>query len=192
MRPLAEWEQANPGTVHDPEWFRSDVLPRLERVKLSEIVEAAGLLEGVRVGHQAREVDAAHVSTWAALTQFTEVVNDSHDECHTWAVRAEPRGARSSTFTAGLLLLIERSGGSPPRMHRVCDGAVEGKPDQGSSTSVRRGRGRTRTQPTCVSLIDVPHSRRGQGRDGPVLAEALEGRRLSCRAARQLAATLPT
>jgi len=59
MRPLAEWEQANPGTVHDPEWFRRDVLPRLERVKLSDIVEAAGLLEGVRIGHQAWEVDAA-------------------------------------------------------------------------------------------------------------------------------------
>jgi len=42
MHPLAEWEQANPGTVHDPEWFRSDVLPRLATVKLSEIVEAAG------------------------------------------------------------------------------------------------------------------------------------------------------
>ena len=112
--------------MHDLEWFRRDVLPRLASVKLSEIVEAAGLLEGVRVGHQAREVDAAHVSTWAALTQFAEVVNDSHDECHTWAVRAEPRGARGSTFTAGLLLLIERSGGSPPRMHRVCEGAVEG------------------------------------------------------------------
>ena len=59
MHPLAEWEQANPGTVHDPEWFGRDVLPRLASVKLSEIVEAAGLLEGVRVGHRAREVDAA-------------------------------------------------------------------------------------------------------------------------------------
>ena len=28
--------------MHDPEWFRSDVLPRLATVKLSEIVEAAG------------------------------------------------------------------------------------------------------------------------------------------------------
>jgi hypothetical protein len=34
MLPLAEWEQANPGTVHDPESFRSDVLPRLARLKL--------------------------------------------------------------------------------------------------------------------------------------------------------------
>ncbi len=45
--------------MHDPEWFRSDVLPRLASLKLSEIVEAAGLLEGVRIGHQAWEVDAA-------------------------------------------------------------------------------------------------------------------------------------
>jgi len=59
MHPLAEWEQANPGTVHDPEWFGRDVLPRLASVKLSEIVEAAGLLEGVRVGHQAWKVDAS-------------------------------------------------------------------------------------------------------------------------------------
>ena len=42
MRPLAEWEQANPGTVHDPERFRRDVLPRLATMKLPEIVEAAG------------------------------------------------------------------------------------------------------------------------------------------------------
>ena len=40
MRSLAKWEQDNPGTVHDPEWFRRDVLPRLARVKLSEIAEA--------------------------------------------------------------------------------------------------------------------------------------------------------
>ena len=58
MRPLAEWEQANPGTVHDPEWFRSDVLPRLASLKLSEIVEAAGLLEGIRERYSAGEVDA--------------------------------------------------------------------------------------------------------------------------------------
>ncbi|MGD0945726.1 MAG: hypothetical protein ABR972_15880, partial [Acidimicrobiales bacterium] len=62
MRPLAEWEQANPGTVHDPEWFRRDVLPRLERVKLSDIVEAAGLLEGV-ASNIRRGKWTPHVST---------------------------------------------------------------------------------------------------------------------------------
>jgi len=66
MRPLAEWEQANPGTVHDPEWFRRDVLPRLERVKLSDIVEAAGLLEGV-ASNIRRGKWTPHVSTWPAL-----------------------------------------------------------------------------------------------------------------------------
>ena len=68
MHPLAEWEQANPGTVHDPEWFRSDVLPRLASLKLSEIVEAAGLLEGVRIGHQAWEVDAARFDVGGAYS----------------------------------------------------------------------------------------------------------------------------
>ena len=43
MRPLAEWERTNPGTVHDPEWFRRDVLPRLAGVKLVEIAKATGL-----------------------------------------------------------------------------------------------------------------------------------------------------
>jgi hypothetical protein len=165
MRPLAEWEQANPGTVHDPEWFHHDVLPRLTSVKLSEIAEAARRSK-VYASDIRRGKWTPNLSTWAALAQLAEVVNDRCGEWRTWAVRAEPRATRGSTFTAGLLLLIERSGGSPPRMHRVCEGAVEGKPDQGSSTSVRRGRGRTRTQPTCVPLIDVPHSRRGQGRDG--------------------------
>ena len=66
MRPLAEWEQANPGTVHDPEWFRSDVLSRLASVKLSEIVEVTGLLEGVASDIR-RGKWTPHVSTWPAL-----------------------------------------------------------------------------------------------------------------------------
>jgi hypothetical protein len=47
-RALAEWDQANPGTVQDPEWFRRDILPRLATVKLSEIVEATGMSKGSR------------------------------------------------------------------------------------------------------------------------------------------------
>ena len=66
MRSLAEWEQANPGTVHDPEWFRRDVLPRLASVKLSEIVEVTGLLEGVASDIR-RGKWTPHVSTWPAL-----------------------------------------------------------------------------------------------------------------------------
>ena len=52
--------------MHDPEWFRSDVLPRLASVKLSEIVEAAGLLEGVASDIR-RGKWTPHVSTWPAL-----------------------------------------------------------------------------------------------------------------------------
>src|ERR1039458_9369499 len=48
-----------PGDRARPGMDRPWCLPRLASVKLSEIVEAAGLLEGVRVGHRAREVDAA-------------------------------------------------------------------------------------------------------------------------------------
>lgn len=51
--------KADPGALYDPEPFRREILPKLAGVKLSEIVEAAGLLEGVRIGHQAWEVDAA-------------------------------------------------------------------------------------------------------------------------------------
>jgi hypothetical protein len=66
MRPLAEWEYANPGTVHDPGWFRRDVLLRLASVKFSEIVEAAGLLEGVASDIK-RGKWTPYVSTWPAL-----------------------------------------------------------------------------------------------------------------------------
>ena len=52
--------------MHDPEWFRRDVLPRLASVKLSEIAEAAGCSKAcasdIRSGKW-----TPHVSTWAAL-----------------------------------------------------------------------------------------------------------------------------
>jgi hypothetical protein len=66
MRPLAEQEQANPGTVHDPEWFRRDVLPRLAGVKLAEIVEATGLSTSYASQVRASKF-TPHVSTWAVL-----------------------------------------------------------------------------------------------------------------------------
>jgi hypothetical protein len=53
--------------IHDPEWFRRDILPGLATVKLSEIVEAAG-------GSKAYASDirrgkwTPHVSTWPALS----------------------------------------------------------------------------------------------------------------------------
>ncbi len=68
-RVLTEWEQANPGTAYDPEFFAREVLPGLAGVKLSEIVEATGLSKSyastVRAGKW-----RPHVSTWAALAEL--------------------------------------------------------------------------------------------------------------------------
>jgi len=65
-RALSEWDEANPGMVHDPELFRRDIWPRLATVKLSEIAEAAGCSKAsasdIRRGKR-----TPHVSTWAAL-----------------------------------------------------------------------------------------------------------------------------
>ncbi len=71
-RALTAWERANPGTVHDPEMFRRDILPRLATVKLSEIVEAIGCSKAsasdVRRGKR-----TPHVSTWPALAELEGV-----------------------------------------------------------------------------------------------------------------------
>jgi transcriptional regulator with XRE-family HTH domain len=72
MRPLAEWERTNPGTVHDPEWFRRDVLPRLAGVKLAEIAEATGLSKSYASQIRAGKF-TPHVSTWAALAELAGV-----------------------------------------------------------------------------------------------------------------------
>jgi hypothetical protein len=69
MRSLADWEQANPGTVHDPERFRRDILPRLASVKLSEIAKAAGCSKA-SASDIRREKWTPHVSTWGALSQL--------------------------------------------------------------------------------------------------------------------------
>jgi hypothetical protein len=42
-RALVEWERANPDVAYDPELFRQEILPRLAGVKLSAIMEAAGI-----------------------------------------------------------------------------------------------------------------------------------------------------
>ena len=72
MRSLAEWEQANPGTMHDPEWFRRDVLPRLARVKLAEIAGAAGCSKAsasdIRRGKR-----TPHVSMWQGLARLVDI-----------------------------------------------------------------------------------------------------------------------
>ena len=58
--------------MHNPKWFRRDVLPRLAGVKLSEIAEAAGCSKAfawdIRRGKWTQ-----HVSTWGALSKLAEV-----------------------------------------------------------------------------------------------------------------------
>ncbi len=75
-RVLSEWEKANLGTVHDPELFLREILPRLATVKLSEIVGATGMSKAsasdVRCGKW-----TPHVSTWSALAALTGVVVES-------------------------------------------------------------------------------------------------------------------
>jgi transcriptional regulator with XRE-family HTH domain len=67
-RALTEWEQANPGTVYDPEWFAREVLPGLAGVKLSEIVEATGMSKAY-ASDVRRGKWTPHVSTWPALAE---------------------------------------------------------------------------------------------------------------------------
>jgi hypothetical protein len=67
---LVEWDRANPGVAYDPELFRREILPGLRAVKLSAIVEAAGISKGyasqVRAGKY-----TPHVSTWQALAALS-------------------------------------------------------------------------------------------------------------------------
>jgi hypothetical protein len=71
-RALIEWDQANPGTVHNPELFRRDILPRLSTAKLSEIVEATGMSKAFASQVRAGKF-APHVSTWRALAELAGV-----------------------------------------------------------------------------------------------------------------------
>lgn len=66
-RALAEWEQASPCAVHDPELFHREILPRLAGVKLREIVEATGFSEAYATDIR-RGKWTPHVSTWGALS----------------------------------------------------------------------------------------------------------------------------
>jgi hypothetical protein len=74
-RALAEWDQANPDTIHDPEMFRRDILRGLATVKLSEITATTGLSKSsasqVRAGKW-----TPHVSTWPALAELAGVKLD--------------------------------------------------------------------------------------------------------------------
>ena len=71
-RTLSEWDKANPGTVHDPELFRREILPRLAQVKLSEIAEAAGCSKAYASDIR-RGKWTPHVSSWPALAELVGV-----------------------------------------------------------------------------------------------------------------------
>jgi transcriptional regulator with XRE-family HTH domain len=71
-RALSEWDRANPDTVYDPELFRREILPRLAKVKLSEVAEAAGCSKAYASDIR-RGKWTPHVSTWAALAEMVEV-----------------------------------------------------------------------------------------------------------------------
>ena len=65
-------KQANVGAVYDPELFGREILPRLQGVRLSEIMAAAGMSKpfasAVRRGRY-----TPHVSTWAALAELVGI-----------------------------------------------------------------------------------------------------------------------
>jgi hypothetical protein len=69
---LSEWDKANPGTVHDPELSRREILPKLANVKLSEITEAAGCSKAYASDIR-RGKWTPHVSTWRALAELTSL-----------------------------------------------------------------------------------------------------------------------
>ncbi len=70
-RALREWEEANPGIDYDPDYFAREILPRLQGVKLTQIMEAAGASKSyastIRSGRF-----TPHVSTWRALQAVTK------------------------------------------------------------------------------------------------------------------------
>lgn len=65
-RALREWDTANPGVSYDSELFKREILPGLAKVKLAEIMSAAGISKSY--ASQVRSGECTpHVSTWKAL-----------------------------------------------------------------------------------------------------------------------------
>jgi len=65
-RALSEWDKANPDVMYDPELFRREIMPKLAKVKLSAIAEAAGCSKAYASDIR-RGKWTPHVSTWAAF-----------------------------------------------------------------------------------------------------------------------------
>ncbi|MGD0945508.1 MAG: hypothetical protein ABR972_14715, partial [Acidimicrobiales bacterium] len=62
-------DKANSGTIHDPELFRREILPRLGTVPLAEIIAAAGCSKA-SASDIRRGKWKPHVSTWRALAEL--------------------------------------------------------------------------------------------------------------------------
>jgi CRISPR-associated endonuclease Cas1 len=75
-RALTEWDNANPGTVYDPDLFRREILPRLGTVPLAEIMQAAGCCKASASDYR-RGKRTPHVSTWRSLAQLARVDIDA-------------------------------------------------------------------------------------------------------------------
>jgi hypothetical protein len=58
--------------MHDPEWFRREILPRLGTVPLAEIMEAAGCSKASASDYR-RGKRTPHVSTWGALGELIDM-----------------------------------------------------------------------------------------------------------------------
>jgi hypothetical protein len=65
-RALREWDDANPGVEFDPDYFRREILPGLQGVKLVDIMSAAAISKGYASNVRAGKF-TPHVSTWPAL-----------------------------------------------------------------------------------------------------------------------------
>ena len=66
---LREWEASHPGAAYDPDLFRREILPGLQDVTLSRIMEAAGISKAF-ASDVRRGKYVPHVSTWDALTEL--------------------------------------------------------------------------------------------------------------------------
>jgi hypothetical protein len=88
-RALSAWSEAHGDEPYDPEMFRRDILPKLQGVKLSAIVEATGLSKGyastVRAGKW-----TPHVSTWRAFAELVSVETSAAVTEHHHRVIAHP------------------------------------------------------------------------------------------------------
>jgi hypothetical protein len=67
QRERLEWDAANPDTPRDPETFRRAILPRIQRVPLSELASATGL-SLIYLSQIRRGMMVPHRRHWVALS----------------------------------------------------------------------------------------------------------------------------